>query len=216
MKVARLKKTIAVRGRGPHCRRAVHVTCSSLACLQCRSLSRVQLEAESQGLTPSVTLWIQSTPRIRFPLLTQDPCQHVAVVRPAPWPRLSHGTMLGRSFNQPSARPKHGNATLASPSPTSAQRPNQHRALCTAAAPPHAISSTGAFRSLRSARVDGVVVRASEKLHKSCREQVREEPCPGLDPRRRGGGATGNACRLCCRRCCFNPRPRGVVSQFEI
>ena len=69
MKVARLKKTIAVRGRGPHCRRAVHVTYSSLACLQCRSLSRVQLEAELQGLTPSVTLWIQGRRKSAFPYL---------------------------------------------------------------------------------------------------------------------------------------------------
>ena len=51
----------------------------------------------------------------------------------------------GHSINRQS-RPKHGNATLASPSPM-APRPNRHRALCTAAAPPHAISSTGAFRT---------------------------------------------------------------------
>jgi hypothetical protein len=122
------------RGRG-----AVHVTSSSPACLQRRSVPRVQLVAEPQRLTRRVTPWSQRTSRICFPPFTQDPCQHVAVVRPAPWRRPSHGTTRGRSLIRPSGAPtpsqRHAALTLSNLS-ASPQRSNaKPREVESAAAP---------------------------------------------------------------------------------
>ena len=129
---------------------AFHSTTSS-------SIARVNAECNP--------LELQGTSRIRFPLFTQDPCQHVAVVRPAPWPRLSHGTMRGRSFNQPSV------------SQTGTPRwlhPHQWRRGQIAIEPSALLLlhltrflPLALFVRLRSARVDGVVVQASEKLHRT-------------------------------------------------
>ena len=80
MRNAGLKETIAVAGCGWRRRRAVHISHSSLAGLQHRSLSAAQLQDETRVLPSRTSHWNHERPKNYFPLFTQHLCQHVTVV----------------------------------------------------------------------------------------------------------------------------------------
>jgi hypothetical protein len=72
MRNAGLKETIAVAGCGSRCRRAVHISHSSLAGFQHRSLSAPQLRDETRVLPLRSSHWNHKRPKNYFPLFTQD------------------------------------------------------------------------------------------------------------------------------------------------
>ena len=167
MKVARLKKTIAVRGRGPHCRRAVHVTYSSLACLQCRSLSRVQLEAEFARVNAECN-----------PLDSKDVANPLSPIYSRSVPARSSCAPCSLASPQPRHYARQViQSTVRLAQSTATPRwlhPHQWRRGQIAIEPSALLLlhltrflPLALFVRLRSARVDGVVVQASEKLHTS-------------------------------------------------
>ena len=83
MRDARPRQTITFAACGSRRRRAVHISHSSLAGFQHRSLPAAQLQDETRVLPFCSSHWNHKRPKNNFPIFTQDLCQHVRIVRSA-------------------------------------------------------------------------------------------------------------------------------------
>ena len=136
--------------------------------------SMAPARSEPQGLTPSVTPWSQWTSRICFPLIysrsvpARSGCARCPLASPEPRHdagQVTHSTV----------RPayKHPSATLPSPSAAPGPRSNRYRPSAPLLLHLTRFRPLALFVRLRPARVDGVVMQASENLHRSRPELVQ-------------------------------------------
>ena len=125
--------------------------------------SMAPARSEPQGLTPSVTPWSQWTSRICFPLIysrsvpARSGCARCPLASPEPRHdagQVTHSTV----------RPayKHPSATLPSPSAAPGPRSNRYRPSAPLLLHLTRFRPLALFVRLRPARVDGVVMQASE------------------------------------------------------